>query len=837
MWFWLIRSISVPARDSSSAWRTIIERNPNKAAPLDLFRPIGNSASLTSFPSSDPPSSTPFSPASLFLCSPLRMDGGGEETGFEVAIVVPKNCGKERDDCVEFLVWELKTAGLIVERVRGISDEFIKAYFFLSFTGVAVAVAVPYLSSKSLRLVDYTEKSFPELLGLMFSTVILSLPEELAAPIEILGRVAAELQMQKLTYIGLELRFQWDEVTAFVTQPDGSLFSWCERFRCFHHLIYGIVNNTDSDLTLRFGGKELQYRRNESLLKMMEAEGIVKQVFPTHDETKRKQLLRTWALNWLDFTWQPIDEIYSYFGTKIATYFSFLGMYTRWLFFPATLGLGLQLVDIGPLQPLVLPAFFIFVIIWAALFFQFWKRKNSALLASWGINYTLSEYKALQTEQGSLHIDKDSENKIENDKPIEKKILQRDEWIGLLLKIRNNAIIVLAIVCLQLPFELAYAYFYEVTESDVMSADEMQCFASFLLSVFNIWLLIMYSAYQVFGLYFVQSYIGLFYHALLHRNLLTLRQILIQRLIILENMIENSIPFLKYTYKKYRAIHKKKKHDKGSSPARSIHLATRVEKEFLKPSYTASIGEELEDGLFDDFLELALQFGMIMMFACAFPLVFCFATLTNVTEIRADALKLIVMYQRPIPRAAATIGAWLNIFQFLIVMSICTNCVLLVCLYDQEGKWKIEPGLAAILIMEHALLLIKFGFSHFVPEEPAWVRANRMRNVVQARDVPLEGVQAQLMHVCDHHFCPFPELIFELLRVHVLEAGGDDGLETGEALVGPCCILDHRWLDLWHAYKLGTMYVCYAVLIEQMCCMTRCFMTKQSSPEFSPRIG
>ncbi|XP_074584519.1 LOW QUALITY PROTEIN: anoctamin-like protein Os01g0706700 [Curcuma longa] len=703
MWFLLVRRISVPARDSSSARRRINERNPKKAAPLNLFRPIGNSASRTSFPSSDPHSpSFPFSPASLSLCSPLRMDGGGEETGFEVAIVVPKNRDKEGDDCVEFLVGELKTAGLIVERVRGLSDEFIK----------------------------------------------------LAAPIETLGRVAAELQMKKLTYIGLELRFQWDEVTAFVRQPDGSLFSWCERFRCFHHLIYGIVNNTDSDLTLRFGGKELQYRRNESLLKMMEAEGIVKQVFPIHDETKRKQLLRTWALNWLDFTWQPIDEIYSYFGTKIATYFSFLGMYTRWLFFPATLGLGLQLVDIGPLQPLLLPAFFIFVIIWAALFFQFWKRKNSALLASWGINYTLSEYKALQTEQGSLHIDKDSENELENDKPIEKKILQRDEWIGLLLKIRNNAIIVLAIVCLQLPFELAYAYFYEVTESDVM---RYVLTAAYLLAI-QLYtrvggkvsvILIKYEknqgeessaaslVYKVFGLYFVQSYIGLFYHALLHRNLLTLRQILIQRLIvsqILENMIENSLPFLKYTYKKYRAIHKKK-HDKGLSPARSIHLATRVEKEFLKPSYTASIGEELEDGLFDDFLELALQFGMIMMFACAFPLVFCFATLTNVTEIRADALKLIVMFRRPIPRAAATIGAWLNIFQFLIIMAICTNCVLLVCLYDQEGKWKIEPGLAAILIMEHALLLIKFGFSHFVPEEPAWVRANRMRNVVQARDV------------------------------------------------------------------------------------------------------
>jgi hypothetical protein len=55
-------------------------------------------------------------------------------------------------------------------------------------------------------------------------------------------------------------------------------------------------------------------------------------------------------------------------------------------------------------------------------------------------------------------------------------------------------------------------------------------------------------------------------------------------------------------------------------------------------------------------------------------------------------------------------------FQFLVVMAICTNCLLLVCLYDEEGKWRIEPGLAAILVVEHVLLLIKFGFSHFVPE-------------------------------------------------------------------------------------------------------------------------
>ncbi|OVA11746.1 Pentatricopeptide repeat [Macleaya cordata] len=165
------------------------------------------------------------------------------------------------------------------------------------------------------------------------------------------------------------------------------------------------------------------------------------------------------------------------------------------------------------------------------------------------------------------------------------------------------------------------------------------------------------------------------------------------------------------------------------------------------------------NGARKDFLELALQFGMIMMFACAFPLAFSFAALNNITEIRTDALKLLVMLRRPIPRDAATIGAWLNIFRvektrfrianktipllFLnyaatLIISDCDvnmHRVLLVCLYDQEGKWKIEPGLAAILVMEHVLLMIKFGFSHFVPEEPAWVKANRVKNAAQAQNV------------------------------------------------------------------------------------------------------
>lgn len=35
------------------------------------------------------------------------------------------------------------------------------------------------------------------------------------------------------------------------------------------------------------------------------------------DEVKKKQLLRSWALNWWDLIKQPIDDVYLYFGTKV----------------------------------------------------------------------------------------------------------------------------------------------------------------------------------------------------------------------------------------------------------------------------------------------------------------------------------------------------------------------------------------------------------------------------------------------------------------------------------------------------------------------------------------
>ncbi|KAH0920035.1 hypothetical protein HID58_027695 [Brassica napus] len=647
------------------------------------------------------------------------MDGrnGEERIVHEVAIVVPKRVREEKEegDCVEVLVSELKKRGMVVDRVVGLADEFLKSN-----------------------------------VGANYNTI------QVAAPLETLGSAAAELHIRKPTRLGIDLPFEVQGSEAFFRQPDGSLFSWFERFHCYQHLLYGIVNSDGYDVTLKLDDKEFCWAAGESLVRRLESEGVIKQMFPLHDELNRKELLKTWALNWWNFTNQPIDQIYSYFGAKIGVYFSFLGMYTRWLLFPALLGIIVQMIDFGSLQFLVLPSFFVSTILWAALFLQFWKRKNAALLARWQINYLVGPsqgYRFIGMEWSSLPFPKELIKNLGNEKFKEKEAYQRYEWFAYRKRFRNDVLVIMTIICLQLPFELAYAHIYEIITSDTIK---------FLLTA--IYLLIIqyltrlggkvsvklinreinesveYRAnsliYKVFGLYFMQTYIGIFYHVLLHRNFMTLRQVLIQRLIISQvfwTLMDGSLPYLKYSYRKFRA--RKKKKSEGGPTTGKILIASRVEKEYFKPTYSASIGVELEDGLFDDFLELALQFGMIMMFACAFPLAFTLAAVSNVMEMRTNALKLLVTLRRPLPRAAATIGAWLNIWQFLVVMSICTNSALLVCLYDQEGKWKIEPGLAAILIMEHVLLLLKFGLSRLVPEEPAWVRANRMKNVTQAQDM------------------------------------------------------------------------------------------------------
>ncbi|XP_068589972.1 anoctamin-7 isoform X2 [Cebidichthys violaceus] len=83
------------------------------------------------------------------------------------------------------------------------------------------------------------------------------------------------------------------------------------------------------------------------------------------------------------------------------------------------------------------------------------------------------------------------------------------------------------------------------------------------------------------------------------------------------------------------------------------------------------------EGLFEEYLEMVLQFGFITIFVAAFPLAPLFALLNNWVEIRLDAYKFACEYRRPVAERAQNIGVWFNILEALSHLSVIANAFLI----------------------------------------------------------------------------------------------------------------------------------------------------------------
>lgn len=71
-----------------------------------------------------------------------------------------------------------------------------------------------------------------------------------------------------------------------------------------------------------------------------------------------------------------------YFGEEEAFYFAWLGLYTRMLYIPACVGLGVQLWNInnGSINDsVVVPFYCLFLALWSVSFNAAWKREEADL--------------------------------------------------------------------------------------------------------------------------------------------------------------------------------------------------------------------------------------------------------------------------------------------------------------------------------------------------------------------------------------------------------------------------------------------------------------------------
>uniref|UniRef100_A0A452H9G6 Anoctamin n=1 Tax=Gopherus agassizii TaxID=38772 RepID=A0A452H9G6_9SAUR len=176
-------------------------------------------------------------------------------------------------------------------------------------------------------------------------------------------------------------------------------------------------------------------------------------------------------------------------------------------------------------------------------------------------------------------------------------------------------------------------------------------------------------------------------------------------------------------------------------------------------------------GLFDEYLEMILQFGFTTIFVAAFPLAPLLALLNNIIEIRLDAYKFVTQWRRPLASRAKDIGIWYGILEGIGILSVITNAFVVAVTSDfiprlvyaykygpcagqgEAGQnsslslyrdyrdpphspvpygytlqfWHVLAArLAFIIVFEHLVFCIKHLISYLIPDLPKDLR-DRMR--------------------------------------------------------------------------------------------------------------
>ncbi|KAM4572434.1 anoctamin-9 [Odontesthes bonariensis] len=77
--------------------------------------------------------------------------------------------------------------------------------------------------------------------------------------------------------------------------------------------------------------------------------------------------------------------------------------------------------------------------------------------------------------------------------------------------------------------------------------------------------------------------------------------------------------------------------------------------------------------LFAEFLEMVIQFSFTTIFVAAFPLAPLLALINNVIEIRLDAIKMVTLERRMVPKKTNDIGVWIDILEAIGVLAVIAN--------------------------------------------------------------------------------------------------------------------------------------------------------------------
>lgn len=476
-------------------------------------------------------------------------------------------------------------------------------------------------------------------------------------------------------------------------------------------------------------------------LKSLEKSGAMISSYCLHQDRAVRKLKFKWARLGAICTFQPLDEIRSYFAEKVAIYFAWIGIYCTFMFFAACMGLIIFSItwfvpsdDQKTIQ--VLTVFFaIFLCLWAAFFNQIWLRKEKILAWKWGTSKLLVKEEQRKNFSGVLQRDEVSGTM---------KIAENAGFQYTLRKFLGYSAVIGFIFIVFIAVGSIFIFRYLISTLDPTTSQIFGGIANALqIRLMNIpyeklaiWLnnwenhetTQIYNhnlAVKTFLFKFVNAYSSLFYIAFLKKNVegcettcldeLSLQLLIIFLINFLMNIVELGLPWIKM-------LIRIRNEDKKVEEAMQNDSTLRME---LYPVEIESKCDDYEDPL-DDYMEMVIQFGYVALFGASVPYLPVLALFEILLEIRVDAWKLCVLMKRPHPDRCANIGVFRDIFLAVTYLAAFSNAGLIFFTSGAFNDSSYSEKVIGLVLLEHFLVCCIFCIRSAIPSTPQVVKKGLM---------------------------------------------------------------------------------------------------------------
>jgi hypothetical protein len=521
----------------------------------------------------------------------------------------------------------------------------------------------------------------------------------------------------------------------FKTIPDDELYS---IYKTYNHCEGKAKNNEGVASVFRYKDKvQLVTAMITSVVDLGELleNQIITSNFCLHFDPQLDYLKSEWGNFAKFYKIQDIKTIRRYFGEKVAMYFAYLQYYIRWLVVPSLVGLAAFLVrainkDIYKfeekldLYEILLLAFSIILSFGSTLLDQLWIRKENILAWKWGTTDLVEIEPQRPAFKGEYKTDPIS--------GIKKKIQTSRGWekfkrsIGFTVTIFFTTA-VLSLIILITTVKIDYGeYSTYLSLANAMQIKIMNTAHRVIAMKLTQWENYEYDSeynnaltVKLYLFQFINSYSSLFFIAFIKRSdicisgsvtgncMKELQEQLFWILIFntFMNGFELGFPYLKQKIADYREEKRMKDQNNSDTSEKTTPLSSIESQSKLSPYETP----------LDDYMELVINYGYVVMFSVACPLFPLFSLLLNILEVRVDAYKICYLCQRPYPTPTNSIGTWIAIIRAVSIFGALTNTAILVFTADVfdikiagTNNYRNGEMWLHFVVLEHILLAVKY---------------------------------------------------------------------------------------------------------------------------------